>query len=693
MTMKTTLLLGAGLLLAAGSSLPAQAQATNTNVIMYIGDGFGLAPKTAARMALGQGRDGKRFATDAGFQVLNLDKLKYNATVTTHSLNSWITDSAPGASVYACGKPGKQDNEVIALNPGSGAAIETILEAAKKQGYAVGLVSTARITHATPAAFASHIWFRDLEDYIAAQYIASTQPEYEAIFNASPSASFKYQAGRDWVLPTPKVGVELDVVLGGGARHFMPRTRGAASPYEAVKDASGAAIIDPATGAAVTLRGNRADDVDLVSYAVTQRNYTYVNSRDALLSVANNLSQYGVGGKKLLGLFNASHVNYEQDRQTSAAWEPSLSDMTNIAIQVLRAKSNGKGFFLMVEAGRIDHLEHSNTGGISVVAGSGGTTNQYVVDADRPVYVGGGDAGVAATPTTARTTNVYGSDYMLKEVLAFDYAVAEGRALLATPANGRTLLLSSSDHECGGFAVTGLHDEANASGNGTKIRTYAGQITKAVAAEAGYATPTNLVRGDGGAGGWYPDYVLTAFQGKNYPTPASATAKRIVVAYASNPLTNGNSTNQSGTAGNHTPQDVWVGADDNTGTHANQIGGRGLLDNTSLTPIMANFLGLSMFEQTLAVRGVPEQLPTGLTLSPVPFQEQFNVGFDLPAASIVSVDLLNDMGQRVRSVLKEQRFAAGAHAVAVNGAGLPSGFYVASVRVDGQVVSKKTIKL
>ena len=64
-------------------------------------------------------------------------------------------------------------------------------EAAKKQGYAVGLVSTARITHATPAAFASHIWYRDLEDYIAAQYISATETQYEAIFNSSPTASYR----------------------------------------------------------------------------------------------------------------------------------------------------------------------------------------------------------------------------------------------------------------------------------------------------------------------------------------------------------------------------------------------------------------------------------------------------------------------------------------------------------------------
>ena len=76
------LLATVGTLAALGAPLLGQAQtsANNKNVIMYIGDGFGLAPKTAARMAMGQGRDGKRYATDANFQVLALDKLKYNAT-------------------------------------------------------------------------------------------------------------------------------------------------------------------------------------------------------------------------------------------------------------------------------------------------------------------------------------------------------------------------------------------------------------------------------------------------------------------------------------------------------------------------------------------------------------------------------------------------------------------------------------
>jgi len=704
--MKAKILLTGGLVfsaLAAHQEARAQAAATNNNVIIYIGDGFGLAPKTAARMAMGQGRDGKRFSSDAGFQVLNLDKLKYNATVTTHSLNSWITDSAPGASVYACGKPGKQDNEVISLNPATGASIETILEAAKKQGYAVGLVSTARITHATPAAFASHIWYRDLEDYIAAQYIASTQPQYEAIFNSSPTTSYRYTAARDWVLPAPKVGVELDVLLGGGARHFMPRTRTAASSYETIVDRNGTAIIDPATGVAATLKGNRADDVDLVGYAVNQRNYGYVNSRDALNNL--NMSQYGVGGKKLLGLFHSSHVNFEQDRQTNANWEPSLAEMTRMAIEVLKAKSNGKGFFLMVEAGRIDHLEHANTGGISVVANAAGV-NQYTVDSDKPTFALSGEANYVATPATVRTTNVYASDYMIKEVMAFDYAVAEGRALLATPGTtGKTLILSTSDHECGGFAVTGLHDEADAQGNGTKIRTYSGQITKSVAAEAGYATPTNLLRGDGGTGGWFPDYVMNTFQGKDYPQPASPTGKRIVVAYGSNPLTNGNGTrastgvgsNQGATPGNHTPQDIWVGAEDNTNlaTDAAAIAGRGLLDNTSITPIMARFLGLTSFYTTITLRTAPGKADEvgGVQLSPVPFLNQFAVNFTLPAPSAITVELFDETGRRVQSVLTNQRYPSGPHSVAVDGSRLSAGLYIATVEVNGQVVSKRTIKL
>jgi alkaline phosphatase len=347
--------------------------------------------------------------------VLSLDKLPFTTMVTTHSANSWTTDSGPGASVYASGENGKIDNEAVSFNVESQQSVETILEAAKKEGYAVGLVTTTRITHATPAAFASHTWFRDLEDYIASQYISANQTQYKAIYNDDSSFTRPYNPSRDWQLPAPKVGVEVDVLLGGGLRHFYPNGKA-----DTLRDRNN----NPITKDGVVIRqfGRRSDNVNLITYA-KKRGYVYINSRNALLNIDSSIFRPG-NKTKLLGLFNASHMAYEQDRQLTNQWEPSLFEMVEAAIKVLKVKGGKKGFFLMVEGGRIDHLEHANTGGIEVVAGS--PNNQYTISADKPAYLGGGDANYSAAPGTARNPKIYGSDYLIKEVLAFDYAIAQG---------------------------------------------------------------------------------------------------------------------------------------------------------------------------------------------------------------------------------------------------------------------------
>lgn len=679
--------------LCASSGLMAQQR----NVIMYIGDGFGLAAKTATRMAMGQGTNDKRFTSDPGFHILALDNLRYVATVTTHSKNSWITDSAPGAAVYACGKQGKVDNEVLTLDPSTGTPIETILEAAKKEGYAVGIVSTTRITHATPAAFASHIWFRDLEEYISLQYIASTQTEYENILNSSPTASFHYDANRDWVLPTTKVGVELDVILGGGAQKFLPKN--VASSNSIVVDSKGDTITSFIDSKKVSFgKGSRADDVDLIEYAKTQKNYQYVNSRDALLHI--NLADYTeTNGKKLLGLFHKSHMSYDQDRQLGYKWEPTLSEMTEIAIAVLKKKSS-KGFFLVVEGGRIDHLAHANSGGIEVITGS--PKNQYTISADKEAYADpngapNGEGTYAATPTTPRTSNVYGSDYVIKEVLAYDYAVAEGRKLLSATDGSKTLIMSSSDHECGGMALVALHDEADLQANGTKIRTYSDQIKKSNSAEKGYATPTGLLRGDGGDNGWYPEYVMTAsaIDSKLYPEKKSATSKRIVIAYGSNPVTNGNGITSGGTPGNHTPQDVLVCSDDNDGgTFGAQITGRGLLDNTALTPIMSDFLKLTNFITGLGNPSFRMSQPDdALSAYPNPFTSKVSLTLNLAKAGKVVVDINTVGGQKVMTAVEGQEYASGTQVISINTESLKAGeAYIAVVKVNGETYSTTIIK-
>lgn len=668
-----------------GASLISMAQ---NNVILYVGDGFGLAPKTAARMAMGQGQDGKRYTDDANFHVLALDNLRYNATVTTHSYNSWITDSAPGATVYSCGPNGKVDNEVIALNVVDGTPIETILENAKKQGYAVGLVTTTRVTHATPAAFASHIWFRELEQYIALQYLTSTEAEYESVLNSSSVPSYHYDATRDWKLPSTKVGVELDVVLGGGSRFFLPKST--VSPNANIVDHLGNPIMD-GTSQATMGKGSRADEVDLIQWAIDNKGYKYINSRDALMNL--DLTQFtSTNNKKLIGLFNNSHASYEQDRQQYFNWEPSLADMTEIAIKVLKAKGGTKGFFLIVEGGRIDHLAHANSGGITVASGS--TIDQYTINVDQEVYLNAngtpnGESIYKATSTTAKNIGIYGSDYMIKEVLAFDYAIAEGRKFMAS-GGGNTLIMSTSDHECGGVTLVGLHDEADAQGNGTKIRTYAKQITQT---NPTYATPSGIIRGDGGKNGWYPEYITyTANDGRIFPKPLSATSKRIVIAYGSNPVTNGNGTKAGSTPGNHTPQDIWVGADDNTGTHAKLISGRGLLDNTALHPIMYSFLGLGTTTTATNPAIARTSASVNAIVYPSPFTATTTVGFNLTATSVVSVDVMDISGKVVKIVIANKSYDSGYNEVSFDGSTLNAGTYVIVINVNGIPVTQKTIK-
>jgi len=657
--------------------------AQQKNVILFIGDGFGIAPRTAARLALGQGQDGMRFSTDVKFQALALDKLKYNAMITTHSMNSWITDSAPGAAVYACGKVGKVDNEMISIDPTTMMPLQTILEAAKKKGYAVGLVTTTRITHATPAVFATHIWNRDIENTIAAQYISSTEAQYEETITAGGTA---YNSAVDWELPAPKVGVEVDVLLGGGARHFLPKNIG---PNAIVRDASGAVVKNTAGDTVRLGKSSRANNADLIELA-KGRGYQYVNSRDALLNI--DLSQFTpTSNAKLLGLFNGSHANYEQDRQQFAPWEPTLAEMTRLAIEVLKRKSP-KGFFLMVEGGRIDHLEHGNAGGVDVADNK----KNYKVVSDIEAAPFDGQYSTDTTKPITVNAGVYGSDYMIKEVLAFDYAVEEGRKVLKDEAAGQTLIMQSSDHECGGFAIVGLHDENDAQMNGTKIRTYANQPTKPNNAMT--PRPDSVTRGDAAIGGWFPEYTMVDFQGFKWPK-ASPTGRRLVISYGSNPLTNGNGTLRGGTPGNHTPQDILVSAEDNVnGQFASRITGRGLLDNTDLEPIMEDFLEVKV---TTAIAVDPtEGGKAGVVAraypNPVIKNGLVRIEYASSREENARVAIYNAMGQRVRD-LGWTSIGVGTNVFEWNtkddvGSTVPSDTYVMVITTkDGEIVERMIV--
>lgn len=146
------------------------------NVILCIGDGMGLSQVTLASMRVG-GLDGR----------LHMERMPVGGFVRTHSADAWVTDSAAAATAMATGV--KTNNGMIGVDP-QGRPWRTILEAAKDKGMATGLVATATISHATPAAFDSHIDSRKTEDTIVEQLI----------------------------------GGRANVLFGGGRRYFLPKT-------------------------------------------------------------------------------------------------------------------------------------------------------------------------------------------------------------------------------------------------------------------------------------------------------------------------------------------------------------------------------------------------------------------------------------------------------------------------------------
>lgn len=262
------------------------------NVIFFLGDGYGIPVMTASRI-YAVGEDGS----------LTIDTFPETGFVRTYSNDSQVTDSAPSMSAYMTGV--KMNNEVLSMTPDTiyqgktGMPVTTFLELAKAQGMGTGVVTTTRVTHATPAATYAHINDRDQEDVIAAQLVPGG-----AKFNS-----------------LLKDGV--DVVLGGGCSFFVPKST----------QCSGSA-------------GKRTDDRNLINELKGQ-GYAFVSDRAGLDGVSSST-------KKLLGLFTSSHMTYDLDRDASK--EPSLAQMTTKAMDLLGKSSNG--YFLMVEGGRIDHALH-----------------------------------------------------------------------------------------------------------------------------------------------------------------------------------------------------------------------------------------------------------------------------------------------------------------------------------------------
>lgn len=243
------------------------------NIIFFIGDGMGSAQRWLGAV-MAYGPEG----------TLAMDQMEVRGVMTTYSSDSLVTDSAAAATSMASGI--KAYNRAIGVDLEE-EPVETIVEAAERHGLATGLVTTVYINHATPAAFAAHVPDRGQYNEIAAQML---------------------EAG-------------VDVLLGGGARYFLPEAEG----------------------------GRREDGRNLIEEA-QKVGYQVVQDVNELLAVQPARQ------RQVLGLFASAALAYELDRETTD--EPSLAQMTAVALDILA--KNKDGFFLMVEGGKIDWASHGN---------------------------------------------------------------------------------------------------------------------------------------------------------------------------------------------------------------------------------------------------------------------------------------------------------------------------------------------
>ncbi|WP_028772634.1 alkaline phosphatase [Shewanella waksmanii] len=287
------------------------------NVILFVGDGMGVSTVTAARILDGQmkGQMGEE-------NSLSFETLPYAGLAKTYNVDGQTPDSAGTMTAMVTGV--KTDVGVLSQAEGvtrgncastSGQNLVTSLELASMAGLATGVVSTARVTHATPAATYAHAPERNWEN-------DSDLPE-EAVSNGCTDIASQLLAYDH--------GSGINVVLGGGRRNFIPNT-----------------MTDPEGST-----GRRSDGRDLTAeWTAKYVNSAYTQDRDQLLAVDASTTDH------LLGLFNSSHMDYDYDRtEDGVNGEPSLAEMTAKSIDILQ--KNDKGFVLIIEAGRIDHAHHA----------------------------------------------------------------------------------------------------------------------------------------------------------------------------------------------------------------------------------------------------------------------------------------------------------------------------------------------
>ncbi len=362
------------------------------NVIIYLGDGMGAAHRTAARIVY------KGVTAGVPNGPLAMDTMPGVGLVHTHSLNSIITDSAPGMGCYTTGNHSKNNQEGVwpanVTNPFYAPRVEYLGHYMHRtRGTSLGIVTTADIEDATPAANAVFTQARGNGTGICDQYLDESDPGDSRAF-----------------------GTGLHVLMGGGRRWFVPSTQIYSSRAESNDYAALPSDLLARWGLPPEAAGSIDKNRDLIQ-DFKNAGFAYAESK------ADLDTKLASRPDRLLGLFAWGNMNVALDKLAArraragiagyseqvvkdhqAPDQPMLEEMTSAALSILR--KNHQGFVLMVEGAHIDKQSHQ-------------------MDAERAIG----------------------------ETIEFDKAIGVG--LDFARKDGRTLVLVTADHECSGFALIG----------------------------------------------------------------------------------------------------------------------------------------------------------------------------------------------------------------------------------------------
>ncbi|KAK3103756.1 hypothetical protein FSP39_021671 [Pinctada imbricata] len=259
--------------------------------------------------------------------ILSFEAFPEIGLIKTYNTDLQVPDSAGTGTAFLCGVKSKAgtlglNDQVIYSNCTSqrGAEVTSILDWSTAEGKSTGIVTTARLTHATPAAAYAHAARRGWEG------------DTEMPTDAQTCKDIAYQLVME--------NSNIEVLMGGGRRYFLSENK-----------------TDPELN---YVHRYQRKDLDLIDEWISEKqrrnvSHRYVWNKKQFQDTDPETTDY------LLGLFESSHMQYEYARDESDAGEPSLREMTEKAIQIL--SKNPKGYFLLVEGGRIDHAHHDTRAG------------------------------------------------------------------------------------------------------------------------------------------------------------------------------------------------------------------------------------------------------------------------------------------------------------------------------------------